>query len=108
MAELFNKLEQKARLIGGASEKEKIEQLKPIIYEIDYALAKILGISEEIVKRIEEQVELLIERRIAGSKETKPESVKGEKEVKLKPHLKKAKAKKEAFKQKKLLEYYTS
>jgi hypothetical protein len=37
------------------------------------------------VKLVEDQVDMLVERRIAGSKEEKRESVRGETEVKLKP-----------------------
>jgi type I restriction-modification system DNA methylase subunit len=85
LASLFDRLEAEARRIGGASEKEQLEKLKPIIYEIDRTLAKLLDIPEEAVKIFEEQVDMLVERRVAGSKEERRESVRGESEVKLKP-----------------------
>jgi type I restriction-modification system DNA methylase subunit len=85
LAEEFDKLESEARRIGGASEREQLEKLKPVIYEIDRALAELLNIPEDIVRLIEEQVDMLVERRIAGSKEERRGSVRGETEVKLKP-----------------------
>jgi hypothetical protein len=85
VATLFDKLESESRRIGGASEKGQLEKLKPIIYEIDKTLAKLLDIPEEAVKLVEEQVDMLVERRVAGSKEERRESVRGESEVKLKP-----------------------
>ena len=65
LAKLFDELEYKARRIGGASTKEQIEQLKPKIYEIDRAVAKILGLSEEDVRNVEAQVDLMVERRVS-------------------------------------------
>jgi hypothetical protein len=68
LAQLFDDLEQNARKIGGASTKEQIEKLKPKIYEIDRAIAKILGLKEEEVKALEAQVDMLVERRVGGRK----------------------------------------
>ena len=95
LATLFDKLESEARRIGGASEKEQIEKLKPTIYEIDMAIADILGLSKDVVKLLENRVDILVERRIAGSKEERREHVKGEAELKLKPPKKRAKTKSE-------------
>lgn len=85
LASLFDKLESESRRIGGASEKEQLAKLKPIVHEIDRTLAKLLDIPEEAVKIVEEQVDMLVERRVAGSKEERRESVRGESEAKLKP-----------------------
>jgi len=85
LAALFDRLESEARHIGGASEREQLEKLKPVIFEIDKALAKLLNIPESVVKLIEDQVNMLVERRVTGGKEAMRESVKGETEVKLKP-----------------------
>jgi len=92
LAVKFNRLESEARRIGGASEREQLEKLKPVIYEVDRALAEILDIPEDIVKLVEDQVDMLVERRIAGSKEEKRESVRGETEIKLKPPRRRKKA----------------
>jgi len=92
LAEKFNRLESEARRIGGASEREQLEKLKPVIYEIDRVLAELLNIPEDVVKLVEDQVDMLVERRIAGSKEEKRESVRGETEVKLKPPRRRKKA----------------
>jgi hypothetical protein len=92
LASLFDRLESEARRIGGASEREQLEKLKPVIYEVDRVLAELLNIPEDVVKLVEDQVDMLVERRIAGSKEEKRESVRGETEVKLKPPRRRRKA----------------
>jgi hypothetical protein len=94
LAKKFDELEEEARKIGGASEKEQIEKLKPKIYEIDFEIGKILGIKEDQVKRIQENVEEMIKRRITGSKEPSPEVVKGEEPFKVKPKREKREVKK--------------
>ncbi|MEM3872719.1 MAG: N-6 DNA methylase [Nitrososphaeria archaeon] len=81
----FDELEQEARKIGGASEKEQVEKLKPKIYEIDEEIGKILNIPKDIIRQIQESVEQLVNRRISGSKEPAPESVKGEEPFKARP-----------------------
>lgn len=68
LAELFDELEQRAREIGGASEKEQVKKLKPKIYEIDRAIATLLGIRDEDVKSIEAKVDAMVERRISAAK----------------------------------------
>jgi len=85
LSESFEKLENEARKIGGASEKEQIDRLKPIIYEIDNVVAKILGLPDVMVKSVQMQVDMLVERRIAGSKEERRGHVKGEAELKVSP-----------------------
>ena len=81
LARLFDKLEAKARAIGGASEKEQIEKLEPIIYEIDKEIGEILGLSEFEVCEIEKMVEQLVERRVAGARRESRTIVKGEEEI---------------------------
>ncbi|MEM2619627.1 MAG: N-6 DNA methylase, partial [Candidatus Hadarchaeales archaeon] len=71
LAKLFDELELEARKIGGASTKEQIEQLKPKIYEIDRAIAKILDLKDEDVKKVEAQVDLMVERRVSAAKGTR-------------------------------------
>jgi hypothetical protein len=68
LGKLFDELEREARKIGGASTREQIEKLKPKIYEIDRAVAAILGIKEEDVKNVEAQVDLMVERRVSVAK----------------------------------------
>jgi hypothetical protein len=46
-----------ARRIGGASKKENLEKLKPVIQEVDRALAKLLDMPEDVVKSVEDQVD---------------------------------------------------
>ncbi|MFN3805428.1 MAG: hypothetical protein ACK4SY_10255, partial [Pyrobaculum sp.] len=63
LAALFDELEAEARKIGGASEREQVEKLKPKIYQIDDAIAEVLNISREEVERIQKEVERMVERR---------------------------------------------
>jgi type I restriction-modification system DNA methylase subunit len=68
LARLFEELESEARKIGGASTREQIEKLKPKIYEIDRAVAAILGIKEEDVRNMQKQVDLMVERRVSAAR----------------------------------------
>ena len=64
LAKLFDELEEEARKIGGASEKEHIDKLKPKIYKIDEAIGDILGLSADDVKIVQSQVEEMVRRRV--------------------------------------------
>ncbi len=68
LANLYNELEHEARKIGGTSRRGEIEKLKPKIYEIDRAVAELLGIKDEDVKHVEAQVDLMVERRVSVAK----------------------------------------
>jgi len=81
LADLFDKLEAKAREIGGATEREQIVELKPIIHEIDREIGKILGLSDLDVYGIQNAVDQLIERRIAGAREVRRHTIRGEEEI---------------------------
>ena len=79
---LFDKLERAARLLGGAVEKEQVDNLRPVIMEIDSVIGGLLGLSEKQVKQVQETVATLVKRRLAGVKEPRPETLKGEEKVK--------------------------
>jgi len=81
LADLFDKLEAKAREIGGATERRQIEHLKPIIHEIDREIGGILGLSDLEVYAIQNAVNQLIERRIAGAGEVRRHAIRGEEEI---------------------------
>jgi hypothetical protein len=68
LAKLFDELEHKARKISGASTREQIEKLKPKIYEIDHAISEILDLKDEDVKKVEAQVDLMVDRRVSVAK----------------------------------------
>jgi hypothetical protein len=68
LAKLFEELEREARKVSGASGREQIEKLKPKIYEIDRAVATLLGLKDEDVKNVETQVDLMVERRVSAAK----------------------------------------
>jgi len=82
LSELFDKLENASRLFGGAVEKEQVDRIRPVIMEIDRVVGDLLGLSEGEVKQVQETVAMLVERRLAGVKEARPETVKGEEKVK--------------------------
>ena len=79
LSDLFVQLEKKTRQLGGATTKEKLDLLQPIISKIDRTIAKILGFSQNLVAEIEAAVEELIRRRTKGTETARPETVKGEK-----------------------------
>ena len=81
LADLFDKLEVKAREIGGATEREQIEQLKPIIHEIDREIGKILELPDLEIYAIQSAVDQLIERRIAGAGDVTRHAIRGEEEI---------------------------
>ncbi|MFN3805313.1 MAG: hypothetical protein ACK4SY_09670, partial [Pyrobaculum sp.] len=68
LARLFDELEAEARKLGGASEREQLEKLKPKIYQIDNAIAEMLNIGRGVAERIQKEVEQLIERRVGRKK----------------------------------------
>jgi type I restriction-modification system DNA methylase subunit len=82
LAGLFDNLEGMTRCIGGAVKKEYVEKLLPVIKEIDNFVGNLLGLSQDIIRSVQETVVELIERRQAGTKEPKPETVKGSEKVK--------------------------
>jgi hypothetical protein len=82
LAGLFDKLESMTRNIGGAVKKEQVEKILPVIKEIDNFVGNLLGLSQDIIRFVQETVVELIERRQAGTKEPKPETVKGSEKVK--------------------------
>jgi hypothetical protein len=71
LTRLFDGLERGAREIGGASGREHVEKLKPKIYEIDRAVATLLGVKDEDVKNVEDHVDLMVERRVSAAKKAK-------------------------------------
>jgi len=81
LANLFDKLEAKAGEIGGATEREQIEQLKPIIHEIDREIGKILELPDLEVYAIQNAVDQLVKRRIAGAGEVRRHAIRGEEEI---------------------------
>jgi len=100
LAQLFDKLEAEARKLGGAdavenvfgselakevAEKSDIEKnvdglFNTVIKEIDYEIARILGL-ENLVENIRTLVLDMIKRRLSRAKEAKREAIKGSEEL---------------------------
>ncbi|MEM4570801.1 MAG: N-6 DNA methylase, partial [Desulfurococcaceae archaeon] len=97
LAELFDKLENEARRLGGAhtaenvfgselaaeitgrSIEKKVDGLfNTVIKEIDYEIGKILGFSTEMVDAVRSLIVDMARRRLARAHEAKPEAIKGE------------------------------
>jgi len=93
LANLFLKLDSEARRVGGANTKMQIDKLKSIIFQIDDLLGRILKIPKDYIKKIEDQVDELISRRVMASEEARPGAIKGE-EIKILVKKKKIKRKK--------------
>ena len=81
LANLFDKLEAKAREIGGATERGQIELLKPIIHKIDREIEKILRLSDLEVYAIQNAVDQMVERRVSGAREIRRHTITGEEEI---------------------------
>ncbi|HIQ10413.1 MAG TPA: hypothetical protein EYH26_00340, partial [Pyrodictium sp.] len=99
LAELFDRLENEARRLGRADAVENVfgselareltgKEVRPgvkglwntVIKEIDYEIAKILGL-EEIVENLRTILLELVKRRLARAREAKPETLKGSEEL---------------------------
>jgi hypothetical protein len=85
LASLFDKLSTHARKLGGADTLENIVKLDPIVTEIDYEVANIIGLSKEVVELTRTLARALMERRLARITEARPEAVKGEEEPRIRP-----------------------
>lgn len=81
LAFLFDTLEAKAREIGGATKREQIEKLEPILYRIDEEIAKILDIEEKEIRQIQETVKELINRRVSAARSVKRSAIRGEEPI---------------------------
>ncbi|RLG01980.1 MAG: hypothetical protein DRN49_00165 [Thaumarchaeota archaeon] len=81
LANLFDKLEAKAREIGGATERRQIDQLRPIIHEIDREIGKIPELPDFEVYAIQNAVDQMVERRIAGAGEVTRHAIRGDEEI---------------------------
>jgi len=85
LSEAFDKLECRARTVGGANSKATLEKLLPEIKAIDDHLAQIFELSEEHSALVLSTVNLLVERRLTKSGEARPESVLGEEAPRIRP-----------------------
>ncbi|MEM4912752.1 MAG: N-6 DNA methylase [Desulfurococcaceae archaeon] len=119
LAELFDRLENEARRLGGAHMAEnvfgselaaeitgrsigkKVDGLfNTVIKEIDYEIGKILGFSTGIVDAVRNLVVDMAKRRLARAREAKPEAIRGEETTGVELPKKKGKQKKEASEEK--------
>ena len=85
LADLFEKLENHARKIGGAETEENLKKLQPVIEEINEKISEILRLENTLLEKIKKISILLSERRIARTKRARPETVKGEETPRIKP-----------------------
>lgn len=85
LADLFDRLEQESRRLGGAVTQEDLEKLQPLIDKIDERIATVLGLKKKVVRNLRSIVEVLIERRISRASMARPEAVRGEEIPTIKP-----------------------
>jgi len=84
LAALFDKLERRARELGGADRRENIMELwDTVIAEIDYKVAEILGLPEALADMARQLAKTMMERRLARAEEARPGAIKGEEEPRL-------------------------
>jgi len=85
LANLFEKLEQEARNLGGADKKENIKKLwNGVIAEIDEEVSRILGLPKQLAKKSRKVAKKMMERRLSRTEETPPEAIGGEEIVRKK------------------------
>lgn len=89
LAELFTRLENETRKIGGADTQEKLEKLQPIVEEIDASVAQILRLKKTLVESLRAVTQILAQRRISRTRRARPEAIKGEEKPRIKPPKKK-------------------
>jgi len=81
LAALFDKLEQRARELGGADKRENILQLwDTVIAEIDTKVAEILELPEALADMARELAKMMMERRLARAGKARPSALRGTKE----------------------------
>lgn len=64
---------------------KELRRLQDVFAEIDFAVAEALGYKKEIVRKIDDLVEILAERRISRTEKASPESIGGEEEPRITP-----------------------
>jgi len=78
---LFDKLERRARELGGADRRENIMELwDTVIAEIDYKVAEILGLPEALADMARQLAKTMMERRLARAEEARPGALRGTEE----------------------------
>jgi len=82
LADLFDKLNREARKIGGADKKENIMKLwDSVIAEIDEKIAEILNLPEYLPEAARTLAKIMMERRLARTKQPQPTAIKGATEM---------------------------
>ena len=97
LANLFDKLESETRRIGGAHKRKGMEMLQPLFDEIDKKVTHILGFDKSFCDTVKGISKILMDRRLSRAKVARPETVKGEEELKIRPPKKRKKRKEEEF-----------
>jgi len=86
LAHLFDKLEYKARNIGGADSLDSIEKLwEGIIKEIDIEMTRILKLPKELADSARKLARLMMNRRLQRAEEALPEAIQGEAVRRIRP-----------------------
>ena len=78
LANLFDKLEQEARKIGGAHTLSKLGHLEPLFEEIDDKVTEIFNLPENLGKQAREIASRLMKRRLIRIEQATPEILRGE------------------------------
>ena len=96
LAALFDRLELRARELGGADRRESIMELwDTVIAEIDYKVAEILGLPEALADMARQLAKSMMERRLARAGEARPGALRGAEEPRLRRPRKRKKERRE-------------
>ncbi|MEM2173348.1 MAG: N-6 DNA methylase [Thermoproteota archaeon] len=85
LSNLFEKLEKRARELGGADKQENVENLwNSVIAEIDEEVARILQLPKKLARDSRILAKAMMKRRLSRTGETSPEAISSEEVIKIK------------------------
>jgi hypothetical protein len=85
LGSVFDKLEGKAREIGGAHTQKNMNALEPVFDEIDEKTAELLSLSGDYLAKVKNISKILKQRRLSIAEEAKPEAITGEEAPRIRP-----------------------
>ena len=95
LVSLYEELEAEARKVGGADKRTNLALMKATLERLDEGVALSLGLPKSIPKALRKSISIMMERRVQRAEDAKPEAVRGEEAVRIRPPRTRGKTKKE-------------
>jgi type I restriction-modification system DNA methylase subunit len=96
LANLFDRLEEEARKIGGAHTMSNLGRLEPLFEEIDNKVVEVLDLPESLGKQAREVASRLMARRLIRTEQAVPEILRGEEQgLEMRPPARKIRVKRD-------------